>query len=155
MLTRTRPDLRALEPRTTDGTRLIPVETHVLLLEDDSDLRDGLREILESDGHRVTAFGDGGDARAYFSDCLHQDPPRKVVDCIVSDLRVPGCSGLELVAFIEDEGCFIPTVLVTAFGSASTWLQAQRLGVFSVLDKPVREIELLRAVRRAVGRSSC
>ena len=123
-----------------------------MLVEDDPDLRDWYREVLEAEGYRVTACDDGDEALGYFEDCLLHDVPRPRVDCIVSDVRMPGCTGLDLVRFIEGEGRYVPTVLVTGFAGSQTWEAAQNLGVASVLDKPVRARDLVRSVHDALGR---
>ncbi len=138
--------------RTTDsGVRLMPWQAHVLLLEDEVELRDWYRAVLEGDGHRVTALGDGDAAIAYFAVGLRENQPGSNVDCIVSDLHLPGASGLDLIRFIEERGQFVPAVFVTGFGSYEAWLEAQRLGVSCVLDKPVSARDLIRSVRKVLG----
>ena len=92
---------------------------HVLLIEDDDELRERYRATLESAGYHVTELPDGTSARGYFEDCLLHEQPRAIVDCIVSDLRMPGCDGLDVVQAIEDLGRHVPTVVVTDQGGIS------------------------------------
>ncbi len=66
-------------------------------------------------------------------------------DLIVSDVRMPGMSGLELLAWLRDENCTVRTVLVSAFADDETIDQARRLGVAHILSKPF-DLDDLRMV---------
>lgn len=126
---------------------------HILLVEDDHALREVFLHALEAEGYAVTEFSDGTKARAYFEACLGQEQPRRAVDCIVTDLRMPGFDGLEVLELLQEYGHQVPTVLVTAYADVRTLQRAMDLGVKALLDKPVRTKDLLQAVRRQLEES--
>jgi CheY-like chemotaxis protein len=72
-------------------------------------------------------------------------------DLIVSDVRMPGCTGLEVLARLRQRGLECPVLLLSAFADAETHAEARRLGARALLDKPV-DLDVLRAaVDAAVG----
>ena len=71
--------------------------------------------------------------------------PLRWPDAIVSDVRMPGHSGLEMLAALRRAGWTTPVVLITAFGDRWVHDQARQLGAAAVLDKPF-DIDALRAV---------
>ena len=115
----------------------------VLVAEDDDALRGVLVEALEGEGYEVTEGGGGEELVASLT------PPRGHVDghfdLIVSDIRMPDMTGLEMLEILRDMGARIPVVLITAFGSAHDHEEAERLGAL-ILDKPFEVEELLDAV---------
>jgi len=72
-------------------------------------------------------------------------PPEARPDLIVSDVRMPGWSGLDLLRFLRHRRSAIPVVLITAFGDRDTHERAARLGA-AVLDKPFALADLRRAI---------
>jgi CheY-like chemotaxis protein len=106
----------------------------VLLAEDDSDMRDLLGSALREDGHGVLAVGDGVELlAALWRLCLANKAP----DLVVSDVRMPGCSGLEVFeAARRASSRPIPVILVTGFGDRALHERARRLGAIAVFDKP-------------------
>ena len=123
----------------------------VLVIEDDDEMRLLLTSALMRDGHAVRPFRDGMDALDYL-DTLRIGPRwmDEGLGLIVSDVRMPGCSGLELLDCLRTLDCAVPVILITAFGDAETHAQARDLGAALLLDKPFDMDELRRAVRGAV-----
>lgn len=123
----------------------------VLVIEDDDEMRLLLTSALVRDGHAVRPFRDGMEALDYL-DTLRIGPRWKDegLGLIVSDVRMPGCSGLELLDCLRTLDCAVPVILITAFGDAETHAQARDLGAALLLDKPFEMDELRRAVRGAV-----
>jgi len=73
------------------------------------------------------------------------------VDLVVSDIRMPELTGLEVLERLRGADPFMPFIVVTAFGSPETRRAAARLGAMGVLDKPFEIKDLLRLVEEAVG----
>jgi FixJ family two-component response regulator len=70
--------------------------------------------------------------------------------CLIADIRMPGMSGLELLAKLNAEHCFIPTVFITAHGDTKLRMQALRAGATECLAKPFKNEVLLSNVRAAL-----
>lgn len=112
----------------------------VLLVDDHPDVRTTLAEFLEQLGHRAVHAGSGNEALAQ----IRQSRP----DLVLSDLRMPGMSGLELLRAIEGLDDPPPLALMTAFGDADTAIEALRQGAVDYLRKPIDVRELHRLVER-------
>ncbi len=108
--------------------------THVLLAEDDDEMRAMLADVLRADGYLVTEATDGEEMVSKMLETADAD--HHPLDVIVSDIRMPGHSGLEVLALVRSLGLQTPVILVTAFGDLKTHRQAESLGVSAVLDKP-------------------
>jgi CheY-like chemotaxis protein len=122
----------------------------ILIAEDDDDLRDLLTEAL-SRGHVVVALEDGFELADYLE--LTRMPGTRVPapDLIVSDLRMPGLSGLDVLERLlrGRPGC--PVVMISAFADDATRAEARREGVTLFFDKPL-DVDLLdSAVRELLG----
>jgi DNA-binding response OmpR family regulator len=105
----------------------------VLLVEDDPEMRALMALTLRGDGHDVSEAQDGAEAL----DVLGTSSPdgRAHIDLVISDVRMPGCSGLEVLERLRSGPSGIPVILVTAFSDRQTHAEARRLGAV-VLDKP-------------------
>jgi DNA-binding response OmpR family regulator len=121
----------------------------ILVVEDDPAMRGLLAETLREDGHLVHAVSSGLAA----VDELHAavNGGDRIPDVLVSDLRMPGCSGLETVRRLRELGCEMYVFLMTAFGSEELRSEAYRLGVLEVFDKPFDISDLLAAIRQLDG----
>jgi DNA-binding response OmpR family regulator len=123
----------------------------VLVAEDDPDMRNLVVEALRKDGHDVQQAIDGGDLLVRIAEGFRRDPNRPSVDVVVSDIRMPGYSGLELVERLYNARWRIPLILMTAFGDEDTRKRAERIGAV-LFDKPLRLEELREAVKRLLRR---
>jgi DNA-binding NtrC family response regulator len=118
----------------------------VLVAEDDADMRQLVCHGLRRAGFRVTAVADVMAA-------LDQLAPRGArFDVVVSDVRMPGLSGLDLLALLRGARLELPVVIVSAFADEATRAEARELGAAAVLDKPVDVDVLSAVVARAVSR---
>jgi CheY-like chemotaxis protein len=122
----------------------------VLVAEDDQEMRRLIISALRKDGCEVVQAEDG--ARFVESIVTRllapiDEPP---IDVIVSDHRMPGFSGLEVLAALRKQHWSTPFVLITAFGDAETHAEAQRLGASAVLNKPF-DLDDLRIVVNCFG----
>ena len=98
---------------------------------------------MESTG--LSAWGFGSAEEFLASD------QRKETACLVTDIRMPGMSGLELQAKLKAEGSRIPIILITAHGEAKRKVQAMKAGALEFLSKPFDDELLLQKVREALN----
>ena len=116
----------------------------IYVVDDDRDVREGLTALLESVGLSAVTF-------ASTVDFLKHKRPGEP-SCLILDVRLPGLSGLDLQAELSKAGVDIPIIFVTGFGDIPMTVRAMKAGAVDFLTKPVREQDLLDAVRRALDR---
>lgn len=117
----------------------------ILLAEDDADMRELLAWSLVDQGYQVVEVADGMDLCRRLADHLVQKRSRHF-DLVISDIRMPGVTGLEVIRGLGELENVPPSILITAFGDRETHRQADEIGV-SLLDKPFEIDELLARVR--------
>lgn len=138
------------KPSMLSGRFFTPQHETILLAEDDYEMRTLLAHRLRREKFKVECCEDG------FELLLHIDPfpgesPDPPYDLIISDIRMPGFTGLEVLDFIRANGGSPPTILITAFGDDETHREAERLGVAAVMDKPFELDDLVDVVHRALS----
>jgi DNA-binding NtrC family response regulator len=114
----------------------------VLVVDDKEMMRDSVVVTLERAGFTVVSAADGAAALELVA--------RKRPDAVVTDMRMPAMTGIELlekVRAIDDE---LPVVLMTAFGTIETAVKAMKLGAFDYLTKPFEGDELIISIKRAI-----
>jgi DNA-binding response OmpR family regulator len=127
-----------------------PPAPRVLLAEDDQDFRGLLATVLRADGYEVLEAGNGAELFDYVAFGLMGGHAKRSFDVIVSDIEMPGYSGLEVLGGIRDASVTIPVILITAFGDPEKHQAAERLGA-RLLDKPFDLGELEQAVDAALS----
>lgn len=125
----------------------------ILIAEDDPAMRELLVQALRSDGHDVYEAEDGMGLFCYFDEDHGPDRPDQFfgVDLIISDIRMPWLTGLEVLREIKARKEPIPIILITAFGDDTTHAEAERLGAVAVVDKPFDVDEFVAMVRRMLS----
>lgn len=120
-------------------------QPEILLIEDDPGIAEGLRKELESEGYKVrlASRGDEGLALAGENHC----------DLVLTDLKMPGLTGLELIDQLHTTKPKLPIIMMTAFGTTETAIEATKLGAYDYLLKPFDMGELLDLVAKAVASS--
>jgi len=119
----------------------------ILIVEDDTTFRSLLKTILQRDGHAVSEAVSGAEGWQLLQ--------RKEFDLIISDLKMPGMTGLELYQRLRTETEPPPFILLTAFGTIEQAVAAIKEGVADFLTKPLKDPETLRTlVRRTLQGSS-
>lgn len=117
----------------------------VLLADDDRELRGLLAAALRKDCYDVTEARDGRE----LLQCLATDRLRgndsPAFDLVISDIRMPGRSGIEVLAGLRMTDWATPFILTTAFGTEETHEEARRLGAVAVFDKPF-DVDDLRTI---------
>jgi len=114
----------------------------ILLIEDDPGIAETLHRVLAEEGHEVTVErrGDEGLARAV----------REVFNLVITDLRLPGLSGMELVRQLHAAQPRLPIILTTAFGTTEIAIEATKFGAYDYLLKPFDMPRLIELVSKAV-----
>lgn len=107
---------------------------------------DSLGLYLASKGFSVRRYQS---ASSYVRSGLEGEPP----DCIVSDLRMPGLSALDLQKLLVRRGTPTQMIVITAYGDIETAVEAMQAGAFDFLEKPVDEQRLVASIRKAASRS--
>ena len=123
-----------------------PSETQpvVFVIDDDESIREALRSLLRSVGLRVELFGA---ASEFLKSKLPEAP-----SCLVLDVRLPGVSGLDFQAELAKASIQVPIIFITGHGDIPMTVKAMKAGAVEFLTKPIREQDLLDAVRVALDR---
>ncbi len=132
---------------------MVSPRRHVILAEDDLELRKLIARALEVEGFEVTQAADAGQAidriAAGWLDASAGAPP----SIVVTDVLMPGISGLDLLESLAKARCACPVVVITAFGSDATHHRALELGAAAVFDKPFDVDDLVATVRELSRRA--
>ena len=115
----------------------------VLFVEPDEQFKKPIKEMLEQSGYEVLTAGNGQEALTILSDTM--------IDLVISALRMPNVDGVELMQEINRTKKGIPVIFLTAYGDVETYMDLMNMGAFDYLDKSIKEQEILRAVRGALG----
>ena len=118
-------------------------EEKILVVDDNVDTRDNIKEILEDEGYDVTTASNGVDAVSL----INNNP----VDCLVLDMRLPGKDGWEVLKEIKpkiDAG--LAVIIITAYGDISSAVKAVRMGAYDYIEKPFDNDALILAVKRGL-----
>lgn len=126
----------------------------LILLEDDPEMRGMLASALEGDGHTVTQLRDGNEFLELLRTSVLGGSALGWADLMISDIRMPGCSGLDILWAARTFGFGVPIILITAFGSPETHAEARALGAVAVLDKPFDVDDLRALVLQTLRRSA-
>jgi two-component system response regulator HydG len=124
----------------------MPEQATLLVADDDEAVRLSLERALTREGYGVVLAPDGQAAL----DRLRQGG----VDLLLSDLRMPGLTGLELLKMAKEVAPDVDVILLTAFGTVEEAVRAMKDGAIDFLTKPLQRAQLLRVVRQALERRS-
>jgi CheY-like chemotaxis protein len=122
---------------------------HILVAEDDKEMRILLARALIKAGYEVTECPNGFNLLNHLGSYLLHEK-HKDVDLIISDIRMPGVTGLEVLEGLQKARRFPPVILITAFGDETIHSQAEQYGVAAMFDKPFDVDDLLAKVREIV-----
>jgi two-component system response regulator FixJ len=117
---------------------------HIALIDDDAAILDSLRLYFERRKMRASCF----DTLSEFLAAIYSSAQ---FDCVVSDVRMPGVSGLELLGHLKARDLNWPIVLITGHGDIEMAVSAIKTGAFDFIEKPFDETRLLASIRNAVG----
>jgi len=120
-------------------TRLYPSldgPTRVLLAEDDDAMRELIAEALRAKGYHVFEATNGPELRDWLHRSQNEPGFEPPPDLIVSDVKMPGATGLEVLSWLRQRDWSTPVILITAFGDAESHHEAERLGA-TMFNKPL------------------
>jgi len=124
-----------------------PAPSHtVFVVDDDGAVRKAVSRLLRSAGITVTVFASPREFLAQY------DPATP--GCLVLDIAMPDCNGLQLQTALGEKGSILPIIFLTGQGDVSKSVQAMKRGAFDFLSKPVKDKDLLTAVRAAIERDA-
>jgi len=118
----------------------------VYVVEDDAAVRDSVALMLSLAGYRTALFAD---AEAFLA-AWRED----LAGCVLSDLRLPGMSGVQLQAELRARGSSLPFIIVTAHGDVATARQAFLADAVDFLEKPFGDTQLMEAIEAALAREN-
>jgi DNA-binding NtrC family response regulator len=118
-------------------------QSHILVVDDEPDIRDLVREILEDEGYRVSVAENGETARAAFA--------RGAPDLVLLDIWMPDVDGITLLReWSSGAGLDCPVVVMSGHGTVETAIEATRLGAYDFVQKPISLARLLAIVGQAL-----
>jgi CheY-like chemotaxis protein len=129
--------------------RLAPFR--ILLAEDDPDMRQLVADALRADGHEVVELTDGGRLLVDIASRLKAGGDGEALDLIVTDVRMPVCTGLQILEALRAANWHTPVILMTAFGDDATRRRAEAL-MAVLFDKPFDVDDLRTAVANLLPR---
>jgi FixJ family two-component response regulator len=115
----------------------------IAVVEDDEPFRESMRKLMTALGYTVEAFPSAAEFLA--------SPVLRATGCLVTDVQMPGMTGVELHRHLVDTGYAIPTILVTAYPDEEGGRRALKDGVMCYLSKPVDDDHLEWCLRSAFG----
>ena len=125
-----------MEEKTTKG--------RILFIDDDKAGREVALFNLRGAGYEVTAASDGQEGISLFSP--------ESFDVVITDVKMPGLSGIEVLRRIKKQAPEIPVLVITAFGNVETAVKAMKSGAYDFIGKPFQRDQLLLSVERALER---
>ena len=128
-------------PSAAPGT---PARKRVLVLDDEPAIQRLLKVVLESEGYEVITTDDGHLAL----ETIRHNP----VDLIIQDLRMPKLDGLQFLRKLKEQNPELPSIVLTAYGTLETAVEAMRLGAYTHINKPFDTEEIRLTVSRALER---
>ena len=114
----------------------------IYVIDDDEAMRDSLNFLLESSGFTVTLF----DNAQSFLDAL----PGLAFGCVVSDVRMPGIDGIELLKRLKTQRSRFPILIMTGHGDVPLAVEAMKLGAMDFLEKPFEHDRLVAMIESAI-----
>ncbi len=122
--------------------RRLPEKYCIAIVDDDEAIRDALSDLMMVSGLACITY-DG--AAAFLEDCANRD-----FSCLVTDVRMPDMSGVELLAHLRDAGASLRVIVLTSVLDDTTRARAFALGAHAWLTKPVADDQLLAAIGSAI-----
>ena len=117
-------------------------ENRLLVVDDEDLFRNSIIKLLTMEGYSVLSASDGNEALGLIKENKFQ--------LVITDLKMPGMSGMELIHEIQKLSPDTKVVVITAHGEWNTYLEAMERGAFEYLNKPINKDDLFYAVKRAL-----
>jgi FixJ family two-component response regulator len=117
----------------------------ISIVDDDESIREATRGLVRSLGYQAAVFSSA-------EEFLESDSVDRT-SCLITDVQMPGLSGIDLQRRLTARGSQVPTIFITAFPGDSTRAVAMKAGAVGYLGKPFSEESLIRCLNNALGRS--
>ena len=117
----------------------------ILVVDDERSMREVLTLMLKREGYKVVSAESAERAGELIE--------REAYDLLISDISMPGASGIDLLRRVRENGLDMPVILITAFGSKETAIEALQLGAFDYFEKPFNIEDAKNRVRNALDRA--
>jgi len=121
-------------------------KTVIHVVDDDAAMRDSLAFLLDVNGFQPKTYES---ANAFLSAAA-----TGAASCVISDIRMPGLSGIELVRALKSRGEACPVILITGHGDVALAVEAMKAGAVDFIEKPFDDAALLSAIRAALDTRS-
>jgi putative two-component system response regulator len=122
--------------------REITEDAHILLVDDDSAILSSVTDLLRFEGYKVSPFDSAGEAMSFLNG--------NRVDAVLTDIRMPVITGIDLLDKIRELDPEVPVVLMTAYAELDVAVEAIHKGAFEFLIKPFKPIRLFHTINKAV-----
>ncbi len=119
-------------------------KNRILLVDDESQVLESLKVFFRDQGYQVNTAPDGAAALEQ----LQQSPH----DLVVTDIRMPNMTGIELLRSIKEQYPHVEVILITGYGSEEIAAEARRLGAYDYIEKPFDALELLKTIFNCLER---
>jgi DNA-binding NtrC family response regulator len=116
----------------------------ILVADDEHNLRRVLAAMLKRDGHEVVQAASGLEAIERIAD----------VDVVITDLRMPGADGMEVLRTVARTHPHVPVIMITAYGSVGQAVEAIKAGAFDYIEKPFEQDSILTIVEKAIRQAA-
>ncbi|HKQ91176.1 MAG TPA: response regulator, partial [Blastocatellia bacterium] len=124
------------------------MKERLLIVEDDQDMLETLGEILGDAGYEIVAHSDAQEALSLIKN------EREALDLVITDVRMPGVKGDEILFTARASRAEAPVIVITAFGSVEHAVEMVKAGAYQYITKPFHSDELLTTVAEALERTA-
>src|SRR6202453_4868089 len=118
------------------------MKARILVVDDEESIREFLDIMLKKEGYDVTLAEDGKRAQEFLK--------KKTFDMVISDLQMPNVTGIELLKFVKDMNPDLVFMIITAFGTTETAVEAMKLGAYDYITKPFKIDEVRILINNAL-----
>jgi DNA-binding NtrC family response regulator len=123
-----------------------PARAHIVVLDDDREMGAWLVDLLTDEGYSAEAYQQGPDVLAALE--------RHIADLLITDLVLDGMQGMDVLRRAKQDDPALAVVMITAFGTIETAVEARRLGALYYLTKPFKGADLLLLIERVLAEKS-
>src|SRR6478736_5163247 len=116
----------------------------ILVADDEQNLRRVLVALLRREGHEVVQAASGLEAIERLAD----------VDVVITDLRMPGADGMEVLRTASKNHPHVPVIMITAYGSVGQAVEAIKAGAFDYIEKPFEQDAIKMVIEKAIGQAT-
>src|SRR5512135_1945040 len=116
----------------------------ILVADDEQNLRRVLTALLRREGHDVVQAANGVEAIEHLAE----------VDVVITDLRMPGADGMEVLRTASAKHPHVPVIMITAYGSVGQAVEAIKAGAFDYIEKPFEQDSIKIIVEKAIGQAT-